>query len=100
MWEISIGSTVRSTWPAESSRTWRGVGRPRIGRFTHAAIPYNRASQIEVWDFVKSTQRDHLGRRGRYPPAPDHRVAEQAALAGVRQADDLLSARHADVGGD
>ena len=99
MWETSIVSAARSIWPAESSRTWSGVGRPRICSFAHTAIPYNRASRIEVPDFVKTTQRDHLGRRRRHSPASDHGVAEQAAAAGVRQADDLLSARDPDAGG-
>ena len=41
---------------------------------------------------AKTTQRDHPGGRGGDPTASDHPVAKQAAVAGIRQADDLLSA--------
>jgi hypothetical protein len=43
-------------------------------------------------------QRHHPGRRLRHPPAPGHAGHQQAAAAGVRQADGLLPAQHADAG--
>src|SRR6185437_1331842 len=43
-------------------------------------------------------ERHHPRRRLRHAPAPDHPCGEQAAAAGVRQADDLLPAGHADAG--
>ena len=43
--------------------------------------------------------RNHPGRRLRHPAAPDHPGRQQAARAGVRQADDLLPAVDADPGG-
>ena len=44
--------------------------------------------------------RDHPGRRDRLAAAPDHPGHQQAAGAGLRQADDLLPAVHADAGRD
>ncbi len=44
------------------------------------------------------TQRHHPGRRLRHAAAPGHAGHQQAAAAGVRQADDLLPAEHADAG--
>jgi hypothetical protein len=43
---------------------------------------------------------DHPRRRKRHAALPDHPDGQQAAAAGVRQADDLLPAQHADAGGD
>src|SRR5690606_10769968 len=45
------------------------------------------------------TQRHHPGRRLRHPALSDHQGRQQAAAAGVRQADDLLPAQRADAGG-
>ena len=45
-----------------------------------------------------ATQRHHPRRRLRHPAAPGHAGHEQAAAAGVRQADGLLPAEHADAG--
>ena len=45
-----------------------------------------------------ATQRHHPRRRLRHPPAPGDARAQQAAAAGVRQADGLLPAEHADAG--
>ena len=42
--------------------------------------------------------RNHPGRRHRHAAAPDHHGRQQAAGAGLRQADDLLPADHADAG--
>ena len=42
--------------------------------------------------------RNHPGRRHRHAAAPDHPRREQAARAGLRQADDLLPAVDADAG--
>src|SRR6202451_1654040 len=63
-------------------------------------IPYNFRIQSRERDFVKTAQGDHSGWRGRYPAASDHAIAEQTALAGIRQAHDLLPARDPDGGGD
>ena len=43
--------------------------------------------------------RNHPGRRHRHATPPDHHGHQQAAGAGLRQADDLLPADHADAGG-
>ena len=45
-------------------------------------------------------ERDHPGRRLRHKALPDYQSGIQTADAGVRQADDLLSAVHPDDGGD
>ena len=63
-------------------RLWLGTDGPdprRLGRFADHA-------------------RDHPGRRHRQPAVPDHAGGQQAAHAGLRQADDLLPAVDADDG--
>ena len=45
-------------------------------------------------------ERHHSRRRLRHPALPGHAGRQQAAAAGLRQADDLLPAVHADAGGD
>src|ERR1700733_15371718 len=62
-----------------------------------AAIPYNHGPKKRIRIRRETTERHHFGRRRRHAPASDHYVAQQAAVTGVRQADDLLSARGADV---
>ena len=47
---------------------------------------------------VKAREGHHPGRRLRHPAAPDHPRGQQAAAAGLRQADDLLPAVDADAG--
>ena len=47
---------------------------------------------------MTATQRHHPRRRLRHPAASGHAGDQQAAAAGLRQADDLLPAEHADAG--
>ncbi len=54
------------------------------------------------WASRRGDKRDeghHPGRRRRHPAAPGHACDQQAAAAGLRQADDLLPAVDADAGG-
>ena len=67
--------------PRPGARRWREVGREAAGR--------GEARH----------EGDHPRRRLRHAPPSDDAGGQQAAAAGLRQADDLLPARHADAGG-
>ena len=53
-----------------------------------------------IRSFTDGSQGHHPGRRFRHAPLSDHQGHQQTAVAGVRQADDLLPDQRADAGGD
>ena len=59
-----------------------------------------RSRQLPLHQDARAHARNHPGRRHRLSTAPDHPRDQQAADAGLRQADDLLPALDADAGRD
>ena len=82
----------------------RGVRRSRrVGRWLERTplVSRPRSPVLRTWAcrLRLSHARNHPGRRIGHPAVSDHHGRQQAVAAGLRQADDLLPAVHADDGG-